>query len=92
MKHACHHDQLVALRRIEGQIRGVQKMIEEGKYCIDILNQVHAVVGSLVRVEDNILEKHLNQCVSETVNAKKGAELKLKEVMDIVRKYRKGYR
>ena len=92
MKHACHHDQLVALRRIEGQIRGVQKMIEEGKYCVDILTQVHAVVGSLARVEDNILEKHLNSCVADAVKSKKGTEAKLKEVLDVVRKYRKGYR
>ena len=40
MKHSCHKDQLSSIRRIEGQVRGVEKMIEEGKYCIDILNQI----------------------------------------------------
>ena len=55
-KNPDHQDNLVALRRIEGQVRGVQKMIEERKYCIDILNQIHAVKGALSKVEERILE------------------------------------
>ena len=51
-----HKDNLVALRRIEGQVRGVQKMVEERKYCIDILNQIYAIKGALGRVEEKILE------------------------------------
>jgi DNA-binding FrmR family transcriptional regulator len=47
-----HFDNLVALRRIEGQVRGVQRMIEERKYCIDILNQIYAVKGALGRIEE----------------------------------------
>ena len=52
-----HHKQLVSLKRIEGQVRGVQKMIEEERYCIDILTQLHSVVGAILRVEDNIFKK-----------------------------------
>jgi DNA-binding FrmR family transcriptional regulator len=40
-KHPCHKEQLASIRRIEGQIRGIQKMIDEGQYCIDILNQIN---------------------------------------------------
>ncbi len=56
-KHPSHEDNLVALRRIEGQVRGVQRMVENNKYCIDILNQIYAIKGALVRVEEKILEK-----------------------------------
>ena len=42
-------------------------MIEEGKYCIDILNQIQAVKGALARIEDNILKKHLQGCVAEAI-------------------------
>jgi DNA-binding FrmR family transcriptional regulator len=57
----------VALRRIEGQVRGVQRMIEERKYCIDILNHIYAVKGAFGRVEEKILEKHFRNCVTEAV-------------------------
>ncbi|MFQ5680840.1 MAG: metal-sensitive transcriptional regulator, partial [Candidatus Omnitrophota bacterium] len=77
-----HNENLVALRRIEGQIRGVAKMIEERRYCVDILTQLHSVVGAILRVEDKVLKKHLQGCVtrafqgkSETDKQKKIAEV-----------------
>jgi DNA-binding FrmR family transcriptional regulator len=54
MGHPCHKDQLANLRRIEGQVRGVQGMVEEGKYCVDILNQIKALKNSLITVEGKI--------------------------------------
>ena len=51
-----HDEELVRLRRIEGQIRGIQKMIEEKRYCIDILTQISSIVGALKSVEENILK------------------------------------
>ena len=62
-----HEQNLIALRRIEGQVRGIQRMIENREYCIDILNQIHAVKGALGRVEEKILKKHLQNCVTEAV-------------------------
>ncbi|KRP11125.1 MAG: hypothetical protein ABS21_01025, partial [SAR86 cluster bacterium BACL1 MAG-121105-bin34] len=59
MKHATHKDQLINLKKIEGQVRGLQAMIEEEKYCVDILNQVKAVKNALVSVEGKILKTHL---------------------------------
>ena len=53
-----HEEQLVFLKKIEGQVRGIEKMIDERRYCVDILNQVHSVIYALARVEDKILEKH----------------------------------
>ena len=52
------------LRRIEGQVRGVQKMVEDGRYCVDILTQIDAVTAALARVQDRILESHLEHCVA----------------------------
>ncbi|MBA7701232.1 hypothetical protein ES703_109965 [subsurface metagenome] len=66
-KNPNHKDNLVALRRIEGQVRGVQGMIENGKYCIDILNQIYAIKGALGQVEEKILKKHFQHCVTEAV-------------------------
>ena len=63
-KHPCHKEQLASIRRIEGQIRGIQKMIDEGQYCIDILNQIKAVKHSITTVEGKILKKHLNELIN----------------------------
>ena len=57
MSHPCHKDHLKSIRRIEGQVRGVEKMITNGEYCIEILNQIKAIKNSLVSVEGKILEK-----------------------------------
>jgi DNA-binding FrmR family transcriptional regulator len=56
---------LTRLRRIEGQVRGLQKMIDEDKYCIDILTQVSAVTSALQSVALGLLEDHLGHCVAE---------------------------
>jgi CsoR family transcriptional regulator, copper-sensing transcriptional repressor len=55
------------LRRIEGQVRGVAKMIEEDKYCIDVLTQISAVSSALQSVALGLLEEHLGHCVSHAV-------------------------
>ena len=60
MSHPCHKDQLSSIRRIEGQVRGIEKMIEKGDYCIDILNQIKAAKNSIITVEGKILKKHIN--------------------------------
>ncbi len=86
-----HDEELVRLRRIEGQIRGIQKMIEEKRYCIDILTQISSIVGALKSVEENILKRHLKGCVRESL-AKGNKEEKTKkidEVIDVLRKFRK---
>jgi len=59
----AHLGEIVPLKRIEGQIRGIQKMIDEKRYCIDILTQLSSVVGAIKRVEENILNRHLKGCV-----------------------------
>jgi DNA-binding FrmR family transcriptional regulator len=65
------------LRRIEGQVRGVAKMIDDEKYCIDILTQISAVNSALQSVALGLLDEHLNHCVSHAV-AEGGADAETK--------------
>ncbi len=87
-----HKDNLVALRRIEGQVRGVQKMVEERKYCIDILNQIYAIKGALGRVEEIILAKHFQHCVTEAVKgtSEKEKKQKMDEILKLIHQTRRG--
>lgn len=55
------------LSRIEGQVRGVARMVEEDRYCIDVLNQVRAVRAALVRVETELLKGHLGHCIEGAI-------------------------
>src|SRR6202453_1108842 len=62
---ASKDDYLLRLRRVEGQVRGLQRMVEDDKYCIDILTQVSAVTSALQSVALGLLEDHLGHCVAE---------------------------
>jgi len=91
-KHPSHEDNLVALRRIEGQVRGVQRMIEGRQYCIDILNQIYAIKGALFRVEEQILEKHFRNCVTEAVtgSSEEEKQQKMDEILKLIHQTRRG--
>ena len=86
-----HGGSLAALKRIEGQVRGVQRMVEERKYCVDILYQIHAVIGALVKVEDKILAKHFESCMVSASKGKSDYERKQKldEMLKIIHQFRK---
>ncbi len=62
-------DYLKRLRRIEGQARGLQRMVEDEKYCIDILTQVSAMTSALQSVALGLLDEHLNHCVLDAARA-----------------------
>ena len=91
-QHPSHEYNLVALRRIEGQVRGVQKMVENRKYCIDILNQIYAIKGALGRVEEKIIEKHLKNCVTQAIkgNSEKEKKQKMDEILKLIHQKRRG--
>ncbi len=57
------------LKRIEGQVRGVARMVEDGRYCIDILNQVQAIKAALGKVEEELLKNHAAHCVEEAIRS-----------------------
>ena len=73
------------LRRIEGQVRGVANMVEQNRYCIDILNQVQAIKAALGRAESEILKRHAGCCVAEAIASGDAEEQKQKfgELVDL---------
>jgi DNA-binding FrmR family transcriptional regulator len=78
------------LRRIEGQVRGLQRMVDEDAYCVDILTQVAAVQTALEQVAVNVLDAHVRGCVAEAVAGDgPGADAKLDELMVAVRRFAK---
>jgi DNA-binding FrmR family transcriptional regulator len=85
LAHGTKDDYLKRLRRIEGQVRGLQRMVEEDKYCIDILTQISAATKALQAVSLSLLDEHLSHCVVQA--AKAGgpeADVKLKEASDAI--------
>lgn len=85
MSHPSHKNQINNLKRIEGQLRGVQRMIEEGDYCIDILTQIKAIKNSIVSVEGKILKSHLRQCVKDSLNGDDTFDDKVDEIVRILK-------
>ncbi len=79
------------LARIEGQVKGIRNMVQSDRYCVDILLQLSAVVSALKKVEDLVMENHLNTCVSDAL--RQGDEekraAKVKEVMDVMASFRR---
>jgi DNA-binding FrmR family transcriptional regulator len=71
------------LRRIEGQVRGLQRMIEEDTYCIDVLTQVNSVTAALKAVGMGLLDDHVRHCVKESIEQGNGDE-KVEELMAAV--------
>ena len=93
MDHAASHAgyltnkdaYLNRLRRIEGQARGLQKMVEDEKYCIDILTQVSAMTSALQSVALGLLDEHLNHCVVQAAAAGGDeADSKIKEASEAI--------
>ena len=76
------------LRRIEGQVRGIQKMVESDRYCVDILTQTSAIQAALKQVEMQLLERHMRKCL---VHASETGEMDpyIDEVMTIVSRIKK---
>jgi len=89
--HPDHKKSTDALKRIEGQIRGIQKMISERRYCIEILTQLSSVKGAMDRVQDDILELHLSSCVAEALksSSKEDKMRKVNEVVRLLKKFKK---
>lgn len=76
------------LNRIEGQVRGVARMIEEDRYCIDILHQVQAIKSALSRAESEILKGHAHHCVADAIKSGsvKAQQEKFSELIDLFEK------
>jgi CsoR family transcriptional regulator, copper-sensing transcriptional repressor len=77
---------LKRLNRIEGQVRGLVRMVEEDRYCIDIVTQVSAVRAALRRAEEEILRDHVSHCVEHAIASgdKKDQRKKISEIIDVL--------
>ncbi|MGB8485991.1 MAG: metal-sensitive transcriptional regulator [Xanthobacteraceae bacterium] len=82
IKHAC----VRRLSRIEGQVRGLTRMVEDDRYCIDIVTQISAVRAALRRAEEEILRDHVAHCVEHAITAgdKTDQRRKVAELMDVI--------
>jgi DNA-binding FrmR family transcriptional regulator len=80
-----HDDSILRLKSAEGHLRGVQRMLEQDQYCIDVIQQIRAVQAALNKVTANILEQHLNSCVITAVKGENANERErvLNELMDV---------
>ena len=87
-KKTTHEKTLHRLARIAGQVQGVKRMVEEQKYCIDIVTQIQAARSALRAVELQILEKHMSHCVGDALETgnKKEAEEKMEELLRVMKK------
>ncbi len=76
---------LKRMRRIEGQAKGIQKMLEEGRYCIDIVQQLNAISSAADEVSLRILQDHIEGCVADAIRHERGDEY-IQELMGTIRK------
>ena len=74
MKKDISDKVLKNLNRVEGQIRGIAKMVEADRYCIDVVTQIEAARAALARIESDLLRQHLGHCVHRAMNSKNTAE------------------
>ncbi|WP_188574330.1 metal-sensitive transcriptional regulator [Azorhizobium oxalatiphilum] len=86
MKEPARSSVLKRLNRIEGQVRGISRMVEEDRYCIDIVTQIAAVRAALRRAEEEVLRDHVGHCVAHAIRSGDPDEQakKIDELMDVL--------
>lgn len=88
--YAHDKDKLITrLRRIEGQVRGLQKMIDEEKYCVEVLTQVSSVMAALQKVGVIVLEKHIQGCVRNAIAEGDHEDEAIEELIQVVERFAK---
>ena len=78
---------LLRLRKMEGQIKGIQKMVEENKYCVDVLNQISSVIAASQKVATLILKDHIKGCVKEALIRDDHSDEHINELVEVVERY-----
>jgi len=84
--HPEYDEQIPGLNRIEGQVKGIRRMIESRRYCVDILTQLKAAKAALHKVEQEILKTHMQHCLKNAVASKNDIEIqgKIDELMKLL--------
>ena len=75
------------LKRIEGQVRGVQRMVDEEAYCVDVLTQISSIVSAMEKVGVILLKDHVEHCVKESIETGEGADEKIQELTAAVERF-----
>ncbi|HPI47624.1 MAG TPA: metal-sensitive transcriptional regulator [Hyphomonadaceae bacterium] len=74
MERSVSEKVLKNLNRVEGQVRGIAKMVEDDRYCIDVVTQIEAARAALARIESDLLRQHLGHCVHRAMNSKNASD------------------
>ena len=78
---------LLRLRKMEGQLKGIQKMIEEDKYCVDVLNQLSSIIAASHKVATIIMRDHIKGCVRDAFTRNENSEERVNELVEVVERY-----
>jgi CsoR family transcriptional regulator, copper-sensing transcriptional repressor len=78
---------LLRLRKMEGQLKGIQKMVEEDKYCVDVLNQLYSIIAGTQKVATIILRDHIQGCVRDAITRNSHGDDYVKELVEVVERY-----
>ena len=89
MHHPDHTKEITRIKRIKGQLDGIQQMIERGEYCVDILNQTKAVSSAVHSLETALLEKHIQHCVSKAFSPDHNPHDREKKIQELLSLFRK---
>ncbi|MBI1327030.1 metal-sensitive transcriptional regulator [Pseudemcibacter aquimaris] len=86
--HPSHKDHLGKLNRVSGQVEAVKRMIDEGKYCVDIMTQIRAARSALKAVELAVLETHMKSCLDQACcHSADEQNKKIEEIVTLLKKY-----
>ncbi len=78
---------LVRLRRMEGQLRGIQRMVEEDKYCVDVLNQLSSIIAATQKLAAIILQNHIRGCVRDALRRDERSDDYVNELVTVVERF-----
>ncbi len=86
-----HNEEIIRLKRIEGQVRGIQKMIDDRRYCVDIITQLLSISSAIARVQERILKRHIEHCVTQAMRSgrEEDKQEKIQEIIDVLKNFGK---
>lgn len=86
--YADHGEDIIRLKRIRGQVDGIERMVVEGRYCLDIVNQIRSAMAALKSVEGLVLERHVRHCVKHAIQARdeRETEARMAELLTLFHK------
>ncbi len=89
--HVIAKEVAVRMNKVIGQLQGIQKMVENDRYCVDILIQLSSVAGALSKIEDLVMKQHLEHCVAEAMASgdKEEKEEKINEMLEVFSRFRR---